>query len=251
MSKPLKYCLVEIDGLTGQSNKQKNRSVTKKYRKAKPFRRKYINVGIQNLREEEKLIWKHVEKRKHILRVRKCAKNYEIMIPFKSKNTKIVTKSSHFNPLIESKHLCQICYEKFGINDITFIDCKVKGTRDKSRKKIICDRYKAICQKCRKRCSHSCPFCRSHKLNPIKIRFRKKKLPYAERLKIREQKAIAKQQAAKRQAERYRYQSRLIRCRYCNHINSQYQVTQIQSRVADAPLISRFTCSNCRTQQSI
>ena len=54
MSKPLKYSLVEIDGLTGQSRKQRKRSVTKKYRKAKPFRRKHES-GV-DLRQENKII---------------------------------------------------------------------------------------------------------------------------------------------------------------------------------------------------
>lgn len=194
MSKPLKYCLVEIDGLTGQSRKQRKRSVTKKYRKAKPFRRKYVSGGIQSVRQEDKIIWKRAEKRKHVLRVRKCAKNYEIKIPT---NSEIVAKSSNFiekknAPVIECKCLCEICYEEFDTKDISFIDCKVKGTREKSRKEIVRPRYKAICQKCRERCVNSCPFCRSHKLNPVKVRFRKKKLPYAERMKIKKIRYISR-----------------------------------------------------------
>ena len=157
MSKPLKYSLVEIDGLTGQSRKQRKRSVTKKYRKAKPFRRKYVSGGIQSVRHEDKIIWKRAEKRKHVLRVRKCAKNYEIKIPT---NSEIVAKSSDFSkkknaPINECKYLCEICYEEFDTKDISFIDCKVKGTREKSRKEIVRPRYKAICQKCRERCVNS------------------------------------------------------------------------------------------------
>ena len=188
MSKPLKYSLVEIDGLTGQSRKQRKRSVTKKYRKAKPFRRKYI--GIRNVNDTHKFYAKSYERRKKIrktvLAARKCAKYSEVKVPNKKANIKVNIQ------IFQSNIFCQICFEKFSKNEVTFIDCKAKGIQNTFRSANKCARDKVICQDCKNKCLNKCPFCRSHKLDPVKVRFRKKKLPYAERLKIREQKAITR-----------------------------------------------------------
>lgn len=175
MSRPIKYCLLEIDPITGKSKRQKNRAVTKKYRKNKPFRRKY--KGIQNVRDEIKRMWKRKERRKDVLKARKCVKNYEVKIPFKSNEYKEKEKS------VTSKYSCQICCEEFLKDDITFIDCIAKGTEDITPRKKDFPKDKAICKQCKEKCFDNCPFCRSHELKPLKVRFRKKKLPFAERLK--------------------------------------------------------------------
>jgi hypothetical protein len=42
-----------------------------------------------------------------------------------------------------------------------------------------------------------------------------------------------------------------IRCRYCNHLNYEYQITQIHSLIGDSPIVNRFMCSNCRRLQNL
>ena len=94
--------------------------------------------------------------------------------------------------------VCSICCES--CTNIKYINCKLGGVQTVNFGKhgASC-KDKPICYECRNRCRTSCPFCCNHKLFNIKReRYAKKKLPFAEREKIRIAKLLKKMSKKKK-----------------------------------------------------
>ena len=121
---------------------------------------------------------------------------------------KKIEKKSDLHIIENTKEVCSICF--VSSNNLKYINCIRKGIQNINYGKYDrCCKDKAICLTCLIRCQDNCPFCKNHKLYPIYNKFKKKKEPFAIRMKILKAKRLKKERAEKRRLREERRATQL------------------------------------------